>query len=231
MNFTIKKPANVLYLFFVCMFFSACATNPPRVVSDRSVFHSFYPKATESIYVMAAHQEMAKSLEFAAYKRKFETQFLQNGIIVVSEESPANYVAIVNYGIDDGTTTTKVGSTPIFGQTGGGYTSHTGSVYSGGGYGTYSGSSYSYPTYGIVGSSAYSYDETVYKRILTMDIYSKVNGDEPEKVYEAKISSSGSCGMLNEVIDEIIAALFLDFPGNSGSSETIQIIQEPEFSC
>ena len=64
-----------------------------------------------------------------------------------------------------------------------------------------------------------------------MDIYSKINGDEPKKVYEAKISSSGSCGMLNEVIDEIIAALFLDFPGNSGSSETIEIIQEAEFSC
>lgn len=220
-------------IFLMLPFLFACqTTQTPRVISDRTLFHSFYPSGTEAVYIKAAHQELDNSLEFAEYKKKIEFQFVQAGIQTVSDESAADYVAVVNYGIDDGTTTTQVGSVPLFGQTGGGYTTHTGSVYSGGGgYGSYSGSSYTYPTFGIVGSSSYSYNVTQYKRILTMDIFQKVENTNPEKVYEAKVVSKGSCGQIGEVIDEIIAALFFDFPGVSGSSETIEITLGAEYDC
>ena len=226
-NFIKKK----FFLLILPLLFACQTTQTPRVVSDVTVFHSFYPEASETLYIKAAHQELDESLEFAAYKKKFEFQFVQAGIQIVSEENVSDYVAVINYGIDDGTTTTQVGSVPIFGQTGGGYTTHSGSVYSGGGFGSYSGSSYSYPTFGVVGSSSYSYNLTTYKRIVTMDIFKKNLGNEMQKVYEAKVSSTGSCGQIGEVIDEIISALFYDFPGVSGSTETIEIIQGAEFTC
>ena len=220
------------FVLLILPFLFACqTTETPRVVSDVTVFHSFYPEISETLYIKAAHQELDDSLEFAAYKKKFEFQFVQAGIQIVSEENVSDYVAVINYGIDDGTTTTQVGSVPLFGQTGGGYTTHSGSIYSGGGFGTYSGSSYSYPTFGVVGSSSYSYNVTTYKRVVTMDIFKKNLENQIEKVYEAKVSSTGSCGQIGEVIDEIIAALFSDFPGVSGSSETIEITLGADYDC
>ena len=131
--------------------------------------------------------------------------------------------------IDAGKTTTHVGSTPIYGQTGGGttYQSGTGSAYGSGGYayGSYSGTSYTMPTFGVVGSRTYSYNVTTYTRNLAMDIVIResLNTKTPKKVYEARVISKGSCGQIAQVMDEILEALFQEFPGESGRARTITI--------
>ena len=124
---------------------------------------------------------------------------------------------------------TSLVSTPIYGQTGGGttYTSGTVSTYSGG-YGSYSGTSYTMPTYGVVGSSTSSVQSTVYKRQLAIDIVeaSSVDADNPSKVYEGRLNSAGSCGAMTEVMDELIEALFIKFPNDSG-----RVVVEGKFDC
>ena len=137
----------------------------------------------------------------------------------IAPEGSADYIAFVSYGIDGGTEQTGVTSTPVYGQTGGGttYSSGTVSSYSGG-YGSYSGTSYTMPTYGIVGSSTSSYSYTTYKRSLALDIVeaATVEDGEPVKVFEGRLTSSGSCGIMREVIDEMIEAIFTDFPNANG---------------
>lgn len=222
----------ITILLFLPMLF-ACQTTqePPRVVSDVTIFHTFYPDDDETLFVKAAHQNLDESIEFSSYKNKIENKLLENGLKVASEEAAADYIAIINYGIDDGTTTTQVGSVPIIGQTSGGYTTHSGSIYSGGGYGSYSGSSYTYPTYGVVGSSSYSYNVTTFNRLLTMDIFKKAGEQQVEKVYEAKVKSNGRCGQINQVIDGLLGALFSEFPGENGSTKKYKIQQNKQPNC
>ena len=55
------------------------------------------------------------------------------------------------------------------------------------------------------------FDLTIYNNILM------------KKLYEAKITSEGSSNKLATVIDQMIEALFIDFPGKSGESKEISI--------
>ena len=173
-------------------------------------------------------EETNRSLEFSSYRSKFEQNFKTVGFSIASAEK-ADYIAFVSYGIDTGTIVTSLVSTPVYGQTGGGttYTSGTVSTYSGG-YGSYSGTNYTMPTYGVVGSSTSSVQSSVYKRQLSVDIVesSTLETDNPSKVYEGRLTSAGSCGAMNEVIDELIQALFIKFPNGSGRVEV-----EGKFDC
>ena len=186
------------------------------------------PVANKTIAVVGYPEATNKSLEFSNYRPKFEQNFRAVGFSIAPAEQ-AHYIAFVSYGIDTGTTQTSLVSTPIYGKTGGGttYTSGTVSSYSGG-YGSYSGTSYTMSTYGIVGSSTSTVQSTVYKRQLAVDIVeaSTVDADNPSKVYEGRLSSAGSCGAMIEVIDELIQALFMKFPNDSG-----RVKVAGEFDC
>ena len=182
----------------------------------------------KTIAVVGYPEETNTSLEFGRYRSKFEQKFIAVGFSIAPAET-ANYIAFVSYGVDTGTSVTSLVSTPIYGQTGGGttYTSGTVSTYSGG-YGSYSGTSYTMPTYGVVGSSTSSVQSTVYKRQLAIDIVeaSSVDADNPSKVYEGRLNSAGSCGAMTEVMDELIEALFIKFPNDSG-----RVVVEGKFDC
>ncbi len=48
----------------------------------------------------------------------------------------------------------------------------------------------------------------------------------PEKIYEGRLTSKGSCGQIIQVMDEFIEALFEGFPGKSGEGKRIVISGE-----
>ena len=210
-----------------------------KIETNRTVFHSL-PESVQgkTIAIVGYPEERNHSLEFRSYKTLIEQKFRTYGFSVRENVDDAEYVALISYGIDAGTTTTQTGSVPVYGQTGGGSTYHSGSVntYGSGGYsyGSYSGTSYTMPTYGIVGSQSYSYNITTYNRNLAMDIVitKTLNDKFPEKIYEARLTSRGSCGILSQVMDEFIEALFEDFPGKSGEAKKIVISGEKvKFDC
>ena len=190
--------------------FSGCMVKSN--VSSFSILPEKY--SGKSVSVLGYPKEINDSLEWRTYKPIFEKQFQQKGFII-SAENYADYVAYVTYGIGGPQTTSHVGSMPIYGSTGGGTTYHSGTVSTmSGSYGSYSGSSYSMPTYGIVGSSTYSYTKTNYTRTVAINLVDRKSG---EKVYESKATSTGSCGMLSEVMDEIAETIFKKFPKGSGT--------------
>ena len=200
-----------------------------RVQAQVSSFSTLtMPVVNKTIAVIGYPEETNRSLEFSSYRPIFEQNFRTVGFSIASAEK-TDYIAFVSYGIDTGSTVTSLVSTPVYGQTGGGtsYTSGTVST-SSGGYGTYSGTTYTMPTYGIVGSSTSSVQSTVYKRRLAVDIVeaSTLEADNPRKVYEGRLTSAGSCGAMNEVIDEFIQALFIKFPNDSG-----RVAVKGKFDC
>ena len=216
---------NITFMLATLVLLSGCM----RVVSNVTSFSNLTVPATgQSVAVVGYPEETNSSLEFKSYRHKFEEKLRLNGFAIAPEDT-ADYIAFVSYGIDTGTEQTGLISTPVYGQTAGGttYSSGTVSSYSGG-YGSYSGTSYTMPTYGIVGSSTSSYNYTTYKRNLAIDIVeaSSVDSGEPVKLFEGRLISSGSCGVIKEVIDEFIEAIFTDFPNANG-----QITIPAEYNC
>lgn len=181
-------------------------------------------KSAGSISVVSAKQELNESLEFASYKARFEAKLAQAGYTITNNPSEAAYVAFVAYGIDSGKE--EVSSTPIFGQTGGGSTSSSGTVFGAGGSASYYGSSYTMPTYGIVGTSVNS--DTMFTRAIALDIVEaqSLKNGHPKKLLESRAKSIGTCSVIAGVFDEILEGMFEDFPGETGKVHSVSVVSK-----
>ncbi len=206
----------------IAFLIAGCSSPPiiPVVVSTVTAHSSVDDFHSKNIHLSAFPIENNNSPEWEKYKQKFSVQFRDRGLTITDVDA-ADYIAFISYGIDNGTTSQETYSYPIYGQTGGGTTYHYGSVSSYGSHGRYSGTSTQEPIYGVVGSKARTVNVTTYSRNLAMDIVTseslKLGGSE--KVYEGMLISRGSCAGMNEVIDELIEALFTKFPNGAGRVE------------
>ena len=160
------------------------------------------------------------SLEFATYKKVLARKFENIGLHVVNHRS--DYVAIINYGIDNGQIVTEVSSTPLLGQTGGGTTTYNGMFSNNsGGMGFMNGSAQTTPTYGIVGSQTQSRSVKYYTRFLTLDIFPIHK--KTMKLYEAKVISVGTCPSLAGVFNPMVKSLFDNFFAKTGTTNTMSL--------
>jgi len=194
-------------VIFLTAFFSGCA----HVDSKTTRFFAPQYKSTGTISVIATTAEANNSLEFSHYKPRIEQKLASNGYTIVSNPSEAKYVALVAYGIDEGKT--AIVSTPMFGQTGGGTTTFSSSGRS----------YYTMPTYGIVGSSTNSVAQ--YSRAIALDIVdaASIKEGQPKKILESRTKSVGSCSSFAGVFDEMLEAMFKDFPGESGKVISVEL--------
>ena len=215
----------LLILVPMCILLSGCAASFVRSNATSFYVDGFQPGG--SISVIAADPEMSNSLEFAHYRKRFEANLAANGYSVTQDVGTANYIALVTFGIDDGTSQTV--SAPIIGQTGGGTTYTSGVVTGSGGTATYSGTSYTMPTYGVVGVATGS--RTTYKRAIAIDIVDgpSLLAGSPKKIYEGRIKSEGSCNVIVEVFDEMLQVMFTDWPGESGKNRNRRV--KGNFDC
>ena len=203
-------------LIFTLLVLVSCKTLGPTLIADTTNFYIDGFETNGSIAVVAGDKIVGSTLEFNHYKKKFEDKLASLGYEVKSKPFESDFIAYITYGIDDGAT--KSVSTPIYGQTGGGTTYTSGTVTSSGGSGTYSGTSYTMPSYGVVGSSSGSYE--TYKRAIAMDIV-KLKRDNHEnfsRIFEGRTKSTGTCNVIVEVFDEMLDAMFEDFPGENGKN-------------
>ncbi|KAA0888135.1 DUF4136 domain-containing protein [Oryzomonas rubra] len=203
----------LLGLLLVALLLFGCV----EVVTKTTAFYTPDYKIRGSISVVAAEAAVNSSLEFARYKTKFEEKLADKGYSIASNPSEAQFIAFVSYGIDTGKNANV--STPIFGQTGGGTSYSYGSV----GGTSFSGTSYSMPTYGVVGSINSSV--AIYTRAIALDIVdaASLKAGHAVKVYEARAKSSGTCSVMAGVFEEILEALFTEFPGENGKVRTITV--------
>lgn len=203
----------------ILMFLSGCTAVP--IQTKTVAFYIPEYKNSGTIAIVAAEVAVNSSLEFAHYKKQFEQKLAINGYTIVSNPSEAQYIGFVTYGIDDGKN--SIVSIPLLGQTGGGTTFSSGTVYSPGGSSTYSGTGYTMPTYGVTGSVTRS--RTIYTRVIALDIVdaqSLKNGN-PKKVYEVRAKSTGSYNVMAGVFEEILEAMFKGFPGISGKVRFVEV--------
>jgi hypothetical protein len=180
-------------------------------------FHTFpdaaAPQGKTFIMLPSASQE--GSLQWAQYSNMVAQKLESKGLRRVDNARTADYAVALYYGIDGGRT--EVSSYPTYGQTSPGVTS-TGYV------GSRPVSIYTPPTYGYTGTSTSS--NTVYGRAIRiniMDVHQSMAQNKRVLVYEATGKSEGTSGDINAVLPSIIDAMFIDWPGKSGVSQTKQV--------
>lgn len=210
------KTKKLLVVLALTIFISGCSVIKTRTTA----FYTPEFATSGKIVVLAAEKDLNNSLEFSHYKRKFEEKLSENGYQIVQSISEADYIANVAYGIDEGKR--SIVSTPIFRKTGGGTTYSSGTIFGSGGSASYSGTSYTAPTYGVVGSSTSSV--THFTRVITFDVTdAKSTDNEIKKLYEARAISIGTCSVIASVFDEILEAMFKDFPSENGKTIKVEV--------
>ena len=227
-----SNKTKLTFLFCVLFIFSnGCAEAPirrpltPRIISNVTSFHNITGTIEKkTVWIKPSDASLVNSLQFQTYAKTIASYLVQYGFSVALENQAPDYVVFVSYGIGPGKTITK--SMPVFGAMGGGTTTNSGTVYGTDGNIRYSGESYTMPTYGVVGSRTST--QTQFTRNLAIDIVdasSLVNPAKPIKIYEGRVQSTGKCGGVNYVMSEMIESMFRNFPGRSGTSRQVTILQ------
>ena len=192
---------------------SACSSYSLK--TNRTAFYNPTYYVSGSIFVIATNPEQNNSLEFAYYKKKIEAKLAVIGYTIASNKNEADFMAMFTYGIDDGNT--SIISSPIFASSSDFYDDR----------GLRSPSQrYSMPSYRMVGTSTDSI--TTYNIAIALDIIqaSPSNTDSKQdvkKVYESRVKSVSSCGAIVGVFDQLLQAMFNNFPGENGKTITAKI--------
>lgn len=194
-----------------------CASQ--KVVSTVTVFHALDEKNLPS-FATFARKEQRGSLEFKAYEKMVIDSIVAKGM---KEKTifDADAIVFIDYAIDNGKE--QISSLPIFGQTGGGVSTTTGS-FVGQRPAAFNATTYTAPTFGVVGVSTSS--DTVFTRRLAVEMIDRKileNEDRYQKIYEASVVSKGGSDSLPKIVPYMIKSLFSEFPGNNGAEKIIEV--------
>lgn len=182
-------------------------------------FHQIPPGQTDiargqSIQVMAGDKRLEGTLEFNHHRQLLEQFLIAQGYRPVSADQAGDepdLLAFLSYGIDGGRA--ERGSEP------GGMTMGIGVGSGGHRFGTLS---YLIPMYS---TPTHSGSEVIYTSAIAIDIVERANlkDNDPQRLYEGRARSSSRCAAITPIFDEMLSALFEDFPGVSGQTQTKNI--------
>ena len=149
----------------------------------------------KTIVVVPMNKANLGNAQYKDFAARLSSQLTTLGFSVVPDTQGAlpDYVAALDYGIDDGRTKTSTYMSPKVGATG-----------------SY-GSSYG-PYTGVSGYSTTTRTDTIYDRFIAVDIWKPQSRDVGEKLFEGRVKSGGRCGDLSKVFDPMVESLFDRFP-------------------
>ncbi|MEH6651395.1 MAG: hypothetical protein V7707_15320 [Motiliproteus sp.] len=184
-------------------------------------FHQVDASHSGTISVVAGTEELKDTLNFDHHRKLLEQYLSAQGYQVVpspADNSPptSDYTAFLSYGIDAGNTEVIADNSGMSVGIGVGASSagrrHS-AMYG----------SYRMPLYGSSAGSNSS--ETRYTSAIAVDIVdsASLNSDKPIRLYEGRARSSSSCAAITPIFNEMLTALFEDFPGVSGETQTIKV--------
>lgn len=193
---------------------SGCATKPPHVDASVESFSNIADgQNLGTIFVGPKDAANLGDLQFQSMARKTWPYLMKAGFTPVADASQAKYVAVLEYGIDDGSQITYTSVIPQWGVTGYSAANTYGTVTGYGNYATFNSTTNLTPDYGVTGTSTVTNTATVYKRYVFFTIFEKHNDNaQSPQVYKALIKSTGWCGNLTSVAGRILEAGFKNFP-------------------
>lgn len=194
-----------------------------QVKSNVSQFNTLESvPATATFSVVSWRPELENSLEFHNYARRLSNIMREAGLRVVQPGQKADYVAYLDYGIDDGRPVTYSYNVPQWGTTYNSQTTTTvvddtvnGQVVNS----TVRGTD---PTYGITGYTRETRNSTEYVRFVKIDILQANAGARTTPVYELRLQSSGFCGSIPTLMPKFMKAIEKRFDRKSGYSGKVR---------
>jgi len=212
---------------------SGCATVPfiPHFVVQVDSISAPEANAGQSYVLRPAREGVASNdlqyREFAAYVHR---ALAMRGFTKASLEE-ADTIILLNYGIGEPENTNYSYSLPVYGQTGGGTATYSGSTYGSGGYSHTTGTIQQQPTYGVVGTQTYSGTRTSYFRYLILDavdLSALREAQEIVPVWKTTITSRGASGDLRRVFPVLIGAAAEHVATNTGQQVHIRLYEGDE---
>ena len=206
----------LLILIFLCSLFSIVSATV--VSGKRSVLHEM-PEGSFNIFLTHLNEKQENSLLFKKYKQRIEDYFFANGHRIAENVEESDLVAFISYGVGPAIVNTV--SIPVYG-------SSTASTFQDVTPfdGIINPVSISVTTYGRVGTDIRQFK--TFPRNLALDIYKidMTGQTAPNKVFEGKINTEGMCGDIDYVLNEMLIAMFAEFPGPSSdkSDFTLPIV-------
>jgi hypothetical protein len=212
--------STITIMSLVLALLSGCATDGHSVPHGKlntevTIFHDLPTNLVGTTFmILPADTNLIGSLEYESYLRIIQTELESNQLQCVdSITNNPDWLIFVHF--QTYPPHEFSGSTPVFGQTGGGYTFHQGTVWSGGGPMTYSGSSYTAPQFGVVGYR--NREHFVFGWGLRIEFYdgAAYRADSMMQKYDAKSIAVGGGGSLSEAVPVLVHEIFREFPGRS----------------
>jgi hypothetical protein len=192
--------------------------------TDTTAFYKESFESKGSIVVLSGDINLNNSLEFDTYKQKVQAKLLIEGFSLAVDIGSADYAALLLYAVDDGKQ--SVVYTPIYGRTSRIINSYSDIAYNEDGKAVYIRTNHLSPSFGVVGASKQT--KTNYRHTLAMDIVTadSLSQDQAKKIFEGRTISTGKCSVMVEVFDEMLEAMFIDFPGENGRNraQTVESI-------
>lgn len=208
-----------LMAVFVALLLAGCGTS--RFVAEVTQFHELQPGETRSFVVMAADPAKADRLEFKAYARAVAGELEREGFRAAGASQENDLVVLLDYAV--GPAEVRSYPVPVYGY----YPDRTMHI-SGIRRGDQRYSAHIYESGGMVPLGYTEMTEVTYTTYMTLDIVDAAawRQGRSEKKYEGRVSRHGPDNNIAAVMPLMIQALFADFPGNNGTTQTV--ILEPE---
>lgn len=218
------RPQATLLIAALSLTLSACLGGGGPVKSNVSQFHTLDSvPASATFSVVSWRPELDRSLEFRSYAQRLTAIMRDSGLRVVKPGQPADYVAYLDYGIDDGRPVTYTYNVPQWGVTYNAQTTSTVVDETNPGQqvinSTVRGAD---PTYGVTGYTQEVRNRTVYARFVHIDILPKNATAQTTPVYELRLKSSGSCGSIPSLMPRFMRAIEKRFDRKSGYSGKVK---------
>lgn len=197
-----------LTILILGMLLSACAS---RVASEVTTFHHLPPPAGEIVTIEVADPAKDAGLEFANYRDQVAQRLGDLGYEVRPAGTPCDLVAKIDYRVGPGESRVRT------------YTSNT-HVWYHFRHNYYH--PYWYRGYDPWWDDVRVYSYTVYPRELTLTIdrgSACREGSPGDRLFEGRAESVGRSRNMSEIMPYLIAAMFENFPGESGMTKVITI--------
>ena len=213
------------YIIFSSLFLLlnlvSCSPIQTYVKTDTTAFYKDSFVAQGAIVVLPGDINLNNSLEFDLYRQKVEAKLLGEGFSIAADLGSADFAALLLFAVDDGKK--SVVYSPIYGQSNRLVNSYADIAYDADGKAVYIRRNYLTPSFGVVGTSTET--NTKYRHTVALDIVKadSLTDDEPAKVFEGRTISTGDSAVIVEVFDELLEAMFVDFPGENGRNRTDSI--------
>ena len=202
----IKNIFNYLSCLGLLIFLSSCASNK-FIVSDVTRHHSIMNNFRGS-FVIEPAKNNDRTLAFLSYAEMVSAQLENIGLTsLVSNDQKPDYIITLDWEIEGPSPDFKSRDSSFF------YSFGYGGPYNNLGYGV------GYPYTGL------SKTKQLYVRRVNLVIYKSNKGliDGADRIFESTAVSTGSKSQINPVMPFIIAAIFNEFPGDSGSTKSIKL--------